>query len=74
LVSDRLHIVDATHLTAKVDLFRLKQEHRDDDDDDQYMARNSPEPDACFHHKAPQKGFYGYKNHMVQDADSEMLG
>ncbi len=25
LVSDRLHIIDATHMTAKVDLFRLKQ-------------------------------------------------
>jgi hypothetical protein len=28
LVSDRLHIIDATHLTAKVDLFRLKKVHR----------------------------------------------
>lgn len=32
LVSDRLHILDATHMEAKVDLFRLKKEHGDDQD------------------------------------------
>jgi IS5 family transposase len=73
LVSDRLHIIDATHMTAKVDLFRLKQEHQDGDDDDHYVDRNSPDPDARFGRKSPKKGFYGYKNHMVQDADSEFL-
>jgi hypothetical protein len=39
LVSDRLHIIDATHMTAKMDLFRLKKEHRDGDDDDHYVDR-----------------------------------
>ena len=73
LVSDRLHIIDATHMTAKVDLFRLKQEHQDGDDDDHYVDRSSPDPDARFGRKSPQKGFYGYKSHMVQDADSEFL-
>jgi IS5 family transposase len=73
LVSDRLHIIDSTHLTAKVDLFRLKQEHRDDDDDDHYVDRNSPDPDARFGRKTPKKGFYGYKSHVVQDADSELI-
>lgn len=73
LISDRLHIIDATHMTAKVDLFRLKKEHRDGDDDDHYVDRNSPDPDARFGRKTPKKGFYGYKCHMVQDADSEFL-
>jgi IS5 family transposase len=73
LVSDRLHIIDSTHMTAKVDLFRLKKEHQDGDDDDHYVDRNSPDPDARFGRKSPQKGFYGYKSHMVQDADSEFL-
>jgi len=71
LVSDRLHIIDATHMTAKVDLFRLKKEHRDDDD--HYVDRNSPDPDARFGRKTPKKGFYGYKCHVVQDADSELI-
>jgi IS5 family transposase len=73
LVSDRLHIIDATHMTAKVDLFRLKKEHRDGDDDDHYVDRNSPDPDARFGRKTPKKGFYGYKCHVVQDADSDFL-
>jgi hypothetical protein len=71
-VSDRLHIIDATRLTVKVDLFRLKQEHRDGDDDDHYVDRNSPDPDARFVRKTPKKGFYGYKCHVVQDVDSEL--
>ena len=73
LVSDRLHIIDSTHMTAKVDLFRLKKEHRDDDDDDHYVDRNSPDHDARFGRKTPKKGFYGYKSHVVQDADSELI-
>jgi IS5 family transposase len=73
LVSDRLHIIDATHMTAKVDLFRLKKEHRDGDDDDHYVDRNSSDPDARFGRKTPKKGFYGYKCHVVEDADSELI-
>jgi len=73
LVSDRLHIIDATHMTAKVDLFRLKKEHRDGDDDDHYVDRSSPDQDARFGRKTPKKGFYGYKSHEVQDADSELI-
>jgi hypothetical protein len=57
LVSDRLHIIDATHMTAKVDLFRLKKEHRDGDNDDHYVDRTSPDPDGRFGRKTPKKGF-----------------
>lgn len=73
LVSDRLHIIDATHLTAKVDLFRLKKEHRDSDDDDHYVDRSSPDPDARFGRKTPKQGFPGYKSHLLPDADSELI-
>ncbi|MBM4289060.1 MAG: transposase [Deltaproteobacteria bacterium] len=37
------------------------------------MDRNSPDPDARFGRKTPKKGFYGYKSHVVQDADSEFI-
>ena len=57
LVSDRLHIIDATHMTAKVDLFRLKKEHRDGDDDDHYVDRNSPDPEPASAARPPRKGF-----------------
>jgi len=73
LVSDRLHIIDATDMAAKVDLFRLKKEHRDGDDDNHYVDRNSPDPDARFGRKSKKKGFYGYKAHIVEDADSELI-
>jgi len=73
LVSDRLPNIDATHLTAKVDLFRLKKEHQDGDDDDHYVDRNSPDHDARFGRKTPKKGFYGYKSHLAQEADSQLI-
>jgi IS5 family transposase len=72
-ITDRLHIIDATHIAAKVDLFRLKKEHREGDDDDHYVDRHSPDPDARFGRKSKKKSFYGYKAHEVQDADSELI-
>jgi IS5 family transposase len=60
-------------MTAKVDLFRLKQEYRYGDDDDRYVFRNSPDPDVRFGRKTPKKDFYGYKCHVVEDADSEFI-
>ncbi|MBW1954016.1 MAG: transposase, partial [Deltaproteobacteria bacterium] len=72
LVSDRLHIIDATDIAAKVDLFRLKKEHASDDDD-HYVDRHSPDPEARFGRKSPKKGFYGFKAHLVEDADSELI-
>jgi IS5 family transposase len=72
-ITDRLHIIDATHMAAKVDLFRLKKEHREGDDDDTYVDRNSPDPDARFGRKSKKKGFYGYKAHIVEDADGELI-
>jgi hypothetical protein len=72
-VSDRLHFIDATDIAAKVDLFRLKKEHAQGDDDDTYVDRNSPDPEARFGRKSKKKGFYGYKAHIVEDADSELI-
>jgi len=56
LVSDRLHIIDATHMTAKVDLFRLKKEHQGSDDDDHYVDRNSPGPGRPLRPQDPEEG------------------
>jgi len=71
-ISDRLHILDSTHIQAKVDLFRLKPE-QEDEDDDTYVDRNSPDPDARFGRKSAEKGFYGYKEHCALDADSGVI-
>jgi IS5 family transposase len=77
LVSDRLQIINATHMTAKVDLFRLKKEHKGKgDNDDHYVDRKSPDADACFgrkSNKSKKKTFYGHKAYKVEDADPEFI-
>lgn len=74
-ITDRLHIIDSTHISARVDLFRLKKEHKSKrgDDDDHDVDRHSPDPDARFGRKSKKKSFYGYKAHKVEDADSEFI-
>jgi IS5 family transposase len=70
LVHDRLRIIDATHLAAKVDLFRLPPNLSGDGP---ARAAGSPDPDARFGRKSATKSFYGYKEHLATDADSELI-
>jgi len=67
LVHDRLRIIDATHLAAKVDLFRLSESER------AKVEQHCPDPDARFGRKSKTKSFYGYKEHAAIDADSELI-
>ena len=70
LVNDRLRSIDATHLQAKADLFRLPQPPPGIP-----LAElpGSPDPDARFGRKSEKKSFYGYKEHIAIDADSELI-
>ena len=70
LVHDRLRIIDATHLAAKVDLFRLPQPPPQTP---LSQAPGAPDPDARFGRKSATKSFYGYKEHLATDADSELI-
>ncbi len=70
LVNDPLRIIDATHLQAKADLFRLPQALPDTPS---AQAPGSPDPDARFGRKSEKKSFYGYKEHIAIDADSELI-
>lgn len=72
LVSDKLHIVDTTHVQAKVDLFKLKKEH-EKEEPDKYVDNNTADPDARFGRKTKNKRFYGYKQHLRMDAESEII-
>ncbi len=72
LISDKLHIVDATHVQAKVDIFKLKK-HKEKDEPDDYVDKNTPDPDAKFGRKTKNKPFYGYKQHICMDAESEFI-
>jgi len=70
LVHDRLRIIDATHLQAKVHLFRLPAAPPGTPPSE---APGSPDPDARFGRKSKKKSFYGYKEHIAIDADSELI-
>jgi len=71
-ITDRLHIIDSTHTLAKVNLFRLKEEHEKENPEN-YVDKHSPDSDARFGRKSKQKGFYGYKDHIALDQDSQMI-
>jgi len=62
LISDRLSIVDSTHVKAKVDTFKMKGN-----------PDASPDKDARYGYKTKQKPFFGYKAHASMDSDSELI-
>ena len=70
LVHNRLRIIDATHLQAKVDLFRLPPPPPGTPPAE---VPGSPDPDARFGRKSAKQSFYGYKEHIAIDADSELI-
>jgi len=70
LIHNRLRIIDATHLQAKVDLFRLPPPPPGTPPSE---APGSPDADARFGRKSAKKSFYGYKEHLATDADSELI-
>lgn len=71
LIHERLKIIDSTAIKAKVDLNRLTRDHGADKNN--YIDRNSPDPDARFGRKSDAKQFYGYKQHIIIDGDSEII-
>jgi len=72
LVSDKLHIVDTTHIQAKVNIFKLKKDNSKNEPDD-YVDKHTPDKDAKFGRKTKNKPFYGYKQHLRMDAESEII-
>ena len=57
MISDQLRIIDATHLAAKVDLFRLPPTPPQTPP---AQAPGSPDPEARFGRKSATKSCYGY--------------
>jgi len=70
LVDEKLQIIDATHLQAKVDLFRLPPPPPQSSS---AKAPGSPDPDARFGRKSDATGFYGYKEHIGTDARTGII-
>lgn len=72
IISNKLHIVDATDIKAKVDLYRIKKEYKEFEPDT-YVDNHSPDKDARPGRKYKGKLFYGYKAHYVMDAENEII-
>lgn len=72
IVSDKLHIVDATDVKAKADLYRIKKEYKDKEPNT-YIDNHSPDKDARPGRKHQGKQCYGYKAHAIMDAESEIV-
>lgn len=62
LISERLSIVDSTHVKAKVDTFKM-----------QSKPERVKDKDARYGYKTHNKPFFGYKSHTGIDADSEII-
>ena len=84
LVSDKLYIVDSTDIKAKVNMFRVTEERnagKNDKDSSSDMPDkpndsggfSTPDPDARFGRKSKTNKFYGYKEHLCVDAESELI-
>ena len=69
-VLDKLSLVDATAIKAKVDVYKLKRPKGDGPGPDGF---GGPDPDARFGKKSKKKPFFGYKAHAAMDDGSEMI-
>ena len=75
IVSDKLRIVDSTHMQANVDVFKAVQQSKelDDEDNDPTALPGGPDPDARFGAKSAQKKFFGYKHNLGVDAEHDFI-
>lgn len=70
LVKDRLCIVDATHVQAKVNTYRMNSER---DKDDPGNPPSKVDPDARHGYKSKNKPFFGYKVGIGMDKDTDIV-
>ena len=71
-ISDKRN-ADASDMTANVDLKRCAKDKRDKNDKT-YVDRNTSDKDAKFGKKESNgKGWYGYKSHINQEVESELV-
>lgn len=63
---------DSTDIKANVDLKKCAQ-NKQDKDDHRWIDRNTTDKDADFGHKSKDKSWYGYKSHINQDAENNII-
>lgn len=69
-VKDRLCIVDATHVRARVDTYRMTTAQNNDVSDE---SPHQVDPDATYGYKSPEKPFFGFKVGIGVDKDSAIV-
>lgn len=70
LTDERLKVIDATHLEADVNRFRVLEKSAETK---LPQSAVSPDPDARFGYKSRTKPFYGYKSHELIDAKTGIV-
>ena len=73
LVSDKLRIVDSTHISANVDIFKSMKRREGNDDEPGSGLPGSPDKDARFGAKSKKKKFFGYKHHIGIDLENDII-
>jgi IS5 family transposase len=73
-VLDKLSLVDATAIKAKVDVYKLtKPKGEGDSSGGSGQGPGGPDPDARWGKKSKKKPFFGYKAHAAMDDGSELI-
>ena len=70
LVKDRLCIVDATHVQARINTYRMHATRETDSSDN---PPSRVDPDATYGHKSKNKPFFGYKVGIGVDKNSNLI-
>ncbi len=74
LLDEKLRILDSTAVKAKVDVARHTGKHGNDDDDSPTRLEDrSPDPEARTGHKSAHIKWYGYKEHIAIDPQSDIV-
>lgn len=63
---------DATDVKANVDIKRCAEDKKDKNDKT-YVDRNTTDKDARFGRKGAGKSWYGYKSHINEEAENELI-
>jgi len=69
-IKDSLAIVDSTAIQART---RFRKEKSDKDENGKTDYSGQTDPDARHGHKSAKKPFYGYKEHVAIDGDSDFI-
>lgn len=72
LVVGKTRVIDCSAVNANVDVDRCLKKKSGKGDND-FIDRNSPDPEASIGHKSEKESWYGYKSGILIEPDSEIV-